>query len=101
MPREQINYPDLSVSKEPSSPGAGVTYHESALHVSWHPDRNGVGIVQIAVEADPNYLRMAVDSPNELDGRTSVYTPVLERAELNKLIRVLKRARDQAYGRDE
>lgn len=42
-------------------------------------------------------LRMAVDRKNTGD----VYAADLDRQQINKLIRVLRRARDQAYGRDE
>ena len=31
----------------------------------------------------------------------NLYSPVLTRSDVNKLIRILRRARDQAYGRDE
>jgi hypothetical protein len=106
MPREQINYPPLleQTNDNPAVPPGhkdGDVWRDSALHVGWHADVDGGGHVQVALESDLSYLRMALDSPNETEGRTSMYTPVLNRAELNKLIRTLKRARDAAYGRDE
>lgn len=58
--------------------------------------------MQVALEADVSYLTFAVETPNgETSDRTLLYTPVLSRAEINKLIRTLKRARDKAYGADE
>jgi hypothetical protein len=99
MPREQINYPAPAVIVS----GTGIAQRDPALHVSWASgDLDGEhGHVQVAFEADPSYLRMAIDNPNEQADRTSMYTPVLTRSEINRLIRVLKRARDSAYGKDE
>jgi hypothetical protein len=99
MPREQINYPSavMETSEASGTPATVVQPADPALHVNW----STAGHVQVAFEADPSYLKIALDAPNEADGRTSMYSPVLERGEINKLIRVLRRARDQAYGRDE
>lgn len=100
MPREQINYPGAQVQTDLATGKLEtIAAAEPALHVNWHPAP--AGHVQVAFEADPSYLKIALESPNEENGRTSMYSPVLERAEINKLIRVLRRARDAAYGRDE
>jgi hypothetical protein len=101
MPREQINYPGAEMEMDPGTPGSSkvIKVADPALHVSWH--QAPAGHVQVAFEADPSYLKIALESPNEDNGRTSMYSPVLERVEINKLIRALRRARDQAYGRDE
>lgn len=115
MPREQINYPrvDKAVEWNPTadgdSPAAwlgdkpipdGVAVMQSAptLHVGWHKD----SWVQLSIEGDVSYFRFAADSPDgETPGRSSVYTEPLGREEINKLIRSLRRARDQVFGRDE
>lgn len=103
MPREQINYPsayfemdaDTGVSKK-------VAPADSALHVSW----DTTGTLQIGYETDRKTAAEILDARSpHFDGgepsRAVMYTPVLSRSEVNKLIRVLRRARDQAYGKDE
>lgn len=105
MPREQINFPaDTQVSAvdglPPGSTTATITRRDPALHVNWQPHEDGLGHVQVAFEADPAYLRMALGSPNEAADRTSMYTPVLTAAEIRRLVRTLKRASRAAYGRD-
>lgn len=101
MPREQINFPQLlEPTKDcPATPAPGIkVWRDPALHVSWHPGSH----VQIAVEMDVSYARMAVEAPTDGEAeRTEVFVPPLTRDELNKLIRALRKARDSAYGRDE
>lgn len=106
MPREQINRPQFGVVIDPGDPdvpapvGTKIETNPAAVHVGW----NRAGWVQVSLEADPSYFRFVADNPDGeavADGRTSAYSPPLGREELNKLIRVLRRARDQAYGRDE
>jgi hypothetical protein len=106
MPREQINYPQFGVVIDPGDSGhpvgTEIEKHPSAIHVGW----NRAGWVQLSLEADPSYFRFVADNPDGApfdDGSqgTSAYSPVLNRVEINKLIRALRRARDQAYGRDE
>jgi hypothetical protein len=117
MPREQINFPETvkvfneeKISKTADGQvqifgTADVSYStEPAVHVSWVPgDRiDATGLVQISLEADASYLRVCTEFADEQDSKRSyIYSPALARAEVNKLIRVLRRARDQAYGRDE
>lgn len=84
------------------SPGAWVPSHKPAtrdaeLAVGWHRD----SWVQVSIEGDRAYFEMAAGYPDAEDDRTSVYTPPLGRDEINKLIRTLRRARDQVFGRDE
>lgn len=107
MPREQINFPDLSAG--PSAPDGvpvhGEAWREPALHVSWMsmPDENMEpvgGHVQVAFEADPSYFTGAAKVPDS-NGRARVYSIALSRTEINRMIRALKRARDQVHGRDE
>lgn len=107
MPREQINYPDLTVEINDGNsfdvPVHDVKWHEPALHVSWlaQHDENMepvAGHVQVQFEADPAYFELAGKAST---GRTSVYSSVLTRTEINRMIRALKRARDQVHGRDE
>ncbi len=111
MPKEKINQlkakPIIgSVGCSNSStdlnltPAVGVVVDtESAVvQVGW----NNAGWVQVSMEADKSYLQFAIDTPDgETSDRSTIYSPVLSRGEINKLIRTLRRARDAAYGRDE
>lgn len=51
------------------------------------------------IQADAAWMTMVAKEP--LDELSQLFTPVLERHEINKLIHTLRRARDAAYGRDE
>lgn len=108
MPREQINYPARiadDIDSKPSDGGVPVYARRGtggctapSLHVGWQMD----SWVQIHFEADRQYFEFIAENPDASDpDRTTGYTPVLSRDEINKLIKVLRRARDQAYGRDE
>lgn len=111
MPREQINFPDLlaaGVEATVNLPRSrGDTWREPALHVSWLAQHDEdmepvAGHVQVAFEADPGYFTMAAEHISDPGtGRTLVYSPALSRSEINRMIRALKRARDQVHGRDE
>jgi hypothetical protein len=121
MPREQINYPDLTKKehqKEARNRAAldGVAcevpefgpWNDSSLHVSWlaadsdatvETDRmSNLGWVQIGFEVDVEYARMAQSSPNgSRPDRSIMYTDTLTPGELDRLIGVLKRARRKAF----
>lgn len=105
MPREQINYPSPSIPRDPDAPeDCDEMWTDAALHVHWGSgfDENITSSVQIAFEADPVYLRFAAEHAGDNEtARPVLFSPTLERSEINKLIRTLRRARDQAYGRDE
>lgn len=122
MPRERINYPrelDYDPLPDPeASTGVLTADHdggvpvyarrgsagsqEPVVHVSWMAEKNGGGWVQVCFEADV-YFKYIIEHPDGTvtSDQTTGYSPVLSRSELNKMIRALKRARDQAYGRDE
>jgi hypothetical protein len=91
MPKEQINHPKIVTSD--GHPGYTVT--EPTLHVGW----NRMGWVQIHIQAEPDYFKDASADSTNADG-ISVFTEPLSRNEINKLIRTLRKARDQAYGQD-
>lgn len=103
MPSVQINTPETKTTTSGSiDPAAGVsetrteTYTEAAVHVSWHNAGNDHhGHVQVALECDRSYFEQFPDEP-----RGSRFSPVLSRSDVNKLILILRRARDQAYGKD-
>jgi len=117
MPKEQINHPQTSqmhysCGLEPCvcTPKA---HTDPALFVRWATDgHDRHGNVQVSLlEYDKpawdewlaGYGELAAKSdripvPPPADER---FSAVLSRSELNDLIRVLRKARDQAYGRDE
>jgi hypothetical protein len=105
MPREQINHPqepdivsDTGDKAVPEPIGTKVMENPAVVHVGW----NRAGWVQVSIEADQTYFRFVAENPDaQGDGRTTAYVPPLSRDEVNKMIRALRRARDQAYGRDE
>lgn len=115
MPKERINNPPVvyagqdegPIAWKPAegagSPGAWVEAapqeirRDAVVTVGWHKD----SWVQISLEGEPSYFRMAAEHPDISEERTSVYTPPLTRDDINKLIRVLRRAREQVFGRDE
>lgn len=114
MPREQINYgtvlvkPDDDLSWWPTDengtavPVADLAHGiigDSNLHVTWTRGAH----VQVALEVSVAYAQLAAETPNgeTCSDMTMLYTPVLKRDEINKLIRTLRRARDAAYGPDE
>lgn len=108
MPREKINYPVPFVPRDPGAddstpPIHGEAWTEPVMHVSWSKATGDFdGHVQIALEVDPAYLKYVAENPGDNTlGCTAVFTGVLVRADLNRLIRVSRQARDQAYGRDE
>ncbi len=118
MPREQINYPDLTQKDAQrelrSHQGHDLAesdfgpWNESSLHVGWQGldrhtgnSRYGLGWVQVGLEVDLEYVRFAMSSPNGADSdRTIMYTPVLSPAEIDRLISTLRKARRKAF-RDE
>lgn len=124
MPKEQINHgqPFLyrEVGETDGSPSGYVTdvypggpppegwsvLTEPSLQVHWtrqHDEVRGTGHVQVSLDVDRlDLLRSAreVESDEAITKR-GIFTGSLNRAELNHLIRTLKRARDAAYGKDE
>jgi hypothetical protein len=99
MPNEKIKHtvsgydvkPDGSVDTR-----SGYTRTTTAT-VHWYPDRE----VLLEVDSSGDDLKF-IDSKGESIGEPfgSLAIP-LDRAEINRLIKALRRARDAAYGRDE
>jgi len=120
MPKEQINHPQTSkmhYSCALDDPGpctcAPKAHTDPALFVRWAADgHDRTGNVQVSLleYAKPAWDEW-IDGYGELAAKSEripvpepsaeYFSAVLSRSELNDLIRVLRRARDQAYGRDE
>lgn len=112
MPKEQINYPEsyrlatgLPVLTDDTTEIAGVPEEslpirtEPAAFVGWQGGE--VGHVQLAMEMDIAHVAELLDQADENATRVTMWTGIIPRESVNKAIRVLRRARDQAYGRDE
>lgn len=116
MPREQINYPapfeprctcgENAACSNCPPPIHGEAWPEPELSVSWNKAGDyGPGHVQVSLLLPAGYLKHLATSLQSADtpvpSGIGAYSPALPRDELNKLIRTLRRARDQAYGADE
>jgi hypothetical protein len=112
MPKEQINFAHWRKMLHglPGLPGLrgsdeGATAEmDDILYVRWHDGSQVKGYVQLTVvshEPQPweDYEGADCWPPNNT--ATERFLPPLSRDELNRLIRVLRRARDSAFGRDE
>lgn len=112
MPREQINYPKPFEPCESSTSGStndpiihGESWSEPIVSVNWlGATGDHDGHAQVSIEVSRKYLEMLADRDYDQSSRgmtATVYSGVLARADLNRLVRSSRRARDQAYGRDE
>lgn len=80
-----------------------VIQEEPSLDVNWTKDRH----VQISIEApidwwqrfQESYAQEIEENPNRM--HYAAFTETLTRAEINDMIRVLRRARDAVFGGDE
>ena len=88
---QHMAVPHPGASPEPTRPGVPL------VDVRWN--REGGYVQVVTKETDPHGGRLVGD---ELGAHvTDGYFVELDRAAVNKLIRNLRRARDQAFGRDE
>jgi hypothetical protein len=112
MPKEQINFPVWKKTGHglPGSTGsdeAATAEIEDVLLVRWHDNSLVEGYVQMSlVSQEPmawaDFEAADVDpgSGPVVNTATERFTPVLSRDDLNRMIKVLRRARDSAYGKD-
>lgn len=109
MPKEQINFPTWRKTLHglPGLAGSdeGATAEiDDVLMVRWHGGETVDGYVQMSlVSQEPQPWADFDDAvcwpvPNSASEH---FTPVLSREDINRMIKVLRRARDAAYGRDE
>jgi hypothetical protein len=96
MPKEKLNYPNITEGPDGSMPlGPEVSLHWSS---------GAPAYAQISFEFDVKAMRdylaqLVKDSPT--DSRAIFYTEELTRHELQTTIRAAKRARDSVYEADE
>lgn len=90
MPKEVV-YGEQAVACDESKPRVPI------IEVRWNRE---CGVVQVVTKAtDPSDGRVEGDSPET--HVTDGYHVDIDRTQINALIRNLRRARDQAFGRDE
>lgn len=87
-------------------PDGTVILSDPGLDIVWrreHQPGAGDGFVQITVECEAEWARRRLAQTSEPnDGRwMQIPLEVMDRRQINQLIRHLKRARDAAYGADE
>lgn len=87
-------------------PEGSVVIQEPAADLVWRRESrpgDGDGFTQLTVECEAEWLRRRLAEVDKLgDGRwVQISLEVMDRRRLNQLIRLLKRARDAAYGTDE
>lgn len=105
MPRERITHRREVLLDDATT--SDVPVHSDSLpqpgiHVCWYPQGDGGGWVQLMTEVDTRWLEKLLKDHNPADGFTiELFTEVLSREECNKMIRVMRRARDRSYGKDE
>lgn len=107
MPREKINHaaPFTPVPDDCVGPAIhGESWPEPEVHLQWNREGDhGYGHAQVGIDLPRKYLlNLAEELERNADAPSVLaFSPVLGRPELNRLIQVARRARDQAYGRDE
>lgn len=95
MPREQINYRQI-VTENAGTPNEIHTERPTTcVHVGW----NRAGWVQVSLALPSVELAKWTASLSD-DPEPSLFSEVLTRDDVNKMIRALRKARDQAYGSD-
>lgn len=110
MPKQQINFPESrTYLPAPAYPGETAdelfTAWDPAITVHWEKgDFNGENGACVTIDLavrPPLTQREAAALQGSAPDATNVQTGALSRAEVNRLVVVLRRARDAAYGRDE
>lgn len=105
MPKELINHSRVhetpAASNDLSVPDTVHRYEDPELAVSWS-NLEASEHVQVYLDTPVTYLRSLADHVgDEARQRSKVWSVGLSRAEVNHLIRVLRRARNQVFGVDE
>lgn len=113
MPKEQINRQKcgtvlvgaMLTGNGEMTGGEEVDAQNAIVNVNWRKSDIGTGHVQISVEVPMASIYEAADTNRAAVGDgvanySLVWTPPLERDEINKMIRILRQARDQALGAD-
>jgi len=113
MPREQINYPDLTFAAKNVAlhdarggsdiPGVSVVdWNSPSIHVAWNPANNDNQMpswIQVGFEVDTNYLDMFErETENQRFGdRLVLWTDTLSPGDIDRMIKTLKKAKKRAF----
>ena len=108
MPREQLHFlrserktsesvVPTGVDSEPVITADAWDEFLPLVQVHWQPEDH----VQFSVQVDKAALRRAVEENDDDSSTVGFFTETLSRQELNNAIKVLRRARNQAFGADE
>ena len=108
MPREQINYAETTVNVLDTDTGelheeaaAFVGSDEPILNVRWQGDTDEADAhVLVSLEVTTRTACDAVANAGP-DGLAEIESVQLDRRQINRMIRALRRARDTAFGSDE
>lgn len=115
MPKEYINHPEpelvgrpptpeeLDAGKswwtaQPAGPRIGIHWDASGVRLSYDADRD---IVKALLHFPPKEITAAQERDGALPNRQVFITGALTRADLQRLIKHARRARDAAFGSDE
>jgi len=108
MPREQINYSEALINV--LDPDTGELQEEAAtivasdepiLNVRWQGDtEDAKAHVLVSLEVTTRTACDAVANAGP-DGYAEIESVQLDRRQINRMIRALRRARDTAFGSDE
>ena len=110
MPKQQINFPESHTHlPAPAYPGETpdelLTSWDPAITVHWDKgDFNGENGARVTIDLavrPPLTRQEAAALQGSAPEAANAQTGPLSRAEINRLIAALRRARDQAYGKDE
>lgn len=93
MPHERITHLEVHPNAAPGGEPTAERYYEPELRVQWERDNQ---YVQLHLEAPPEHWAQLGNG-----GVSTAPSQVLDRRQVNHLIRTLRRARDAAYGADE
>lgn len=114
LPRTKIDAEDASPGSDDALTSSEVAELATAIRKAFaqlEDCDDYAAVVAVITDFADNHTRKAVSETDSdtavdqwgvpCDHGVQVFTDVLNRTEINNMIRVLRRARDQAYGRDE
>lgn len=105
MPKEKINTVETEEYQAPGISYSITKVKREQISVSWSSPTSeanftGKGLVYIKMLAPESRVKLLIRAEGYPNSDVPLSTPCLTREEINKLISVLRKARDQAYGKD-
>jgi hypothetical protein len=96
MPKEQISFRQIDTVTDPAT---GRDVHTERDEITATVGWNRAGWVQVSLGLSQDRLRSIAGSYAD-EPEVFIYSDVLGRSEINRMIQTLRKARDQAYGKD-